>query len=166
MKEARDAREGAMEGRWGCAPHWRDRLLTPDVLGGAASRLIIRLAARGTTARRLNACAPRREPTAPNQLCGRIFPGARAGALDESQRRPRGRSPPSYWRVPATRKGWNQVNPPGGVRGLSARRSHNSRYGECGWPLGRSKDADNPERRKLHGPLLHNQGSLQTRTGR
>ena len=23
-----------MEGRWGCAPHWRDRLLTPDVLGG------------------------------------------------------------------------------------------------------------------------------------
>ena len=52
---------------------------------GAASRLIIRLAARGTTERRLNACAPRREPTAPSQLCGRIFPGARAGALDESR---------------------------------------------------------------------------------
>ena len=85
MKEARDAREGAMEGRWGCAPHWRDRLLAPDVLGGAASRLIIRLAARGTTDRRLNACAPRREPTAASQLCGRIFPGARAGALDESR---------------------------------------------------------------------------------
>ena len=52
---------------------------------GAARRLIIRLAARGTTGRRLNACAPRREPTAPSQLCGRIFPGARAGALDESR---------------------------------------------------------------------------------
>ena len=29
-KEARDARAGAKDGRWGGAPHWRDRLLTTD----------------------------------------------------------------------------------------------------------------------------------------